>query len=321
MEGSPARSGPNPPALTRVYEDPHGYPDGVAYLDGQYLPMSQAKVSVLDWGLLHSDATYDTVHVWAGRFFRLDLHLDHFFDGLGRLRMDVGLTRDEAGEVLHNCVALSGHRSAYVEMICTRGASPVFSRDPREAVNRFMAFAVPYGSVANPEQMERGLHVAISDAVRIPPQSIDSRIKNYHWLDLVAGLYQAYDKGAETALLLDLHGHVAEGPGFNVFAVSRGVLTTPDRGVLPGITRRCVFDLCEELGLSAAAAALSVDALRAADEVFVTSTAGGIMPVSRLDGLPVGNGRVGPITRRLTEAYWHKHADPLWSSPVAYPAS
>lgn len=112
--------------------------------------------------------------------------------------MTVGLKRTAVSDVLHNCVALSGHRSAYVEMICTRGASPVFSRDPREAVNRFMAFAVPYGSVANPEQMERGLHVAISDSVRIPPQSIDSRIKNYHWLDLVDGLYQAYDKGADT---------------------------------------------------------------------------------------------------------------------------
>lgn len=209
-------------------------------------------------GFLHSDATYDTVHVWAGRFFRLDLHLDRFFDGVGRLRMTVGLTRTAVSDVLHNCVALSGHRSAYVEMICTRGASPVFSRDPRQAVNRFMAFAVPYGSVANPEQMKRGLHVAISDSVRIPPQSIDSRIKNYHWLDLVDGLYQAYDKGADTALLLDLDGRVAERPGFNVFAVSCGALTTPDRGVLPGITRRCVFDLCEELGLPESAAPLSV---------------------------------------------------------------
>lgn len=114
---------------------------------------------------------------------------------------------------------------------------------------------------------------------------------------------------------------MAEGPGFNVFAVSRGALTTPDRGVPPGITRRCVFDLCEELGLPVSAAPLSVEALRSADEVFITSTAGGIMPVSWLDGRPLGTGKVGPITRLLTEAYWRKHEDPSWSSPVDYPAS
>src|SRR5882757_8138550 len=263
------------PSVSDRHVDPHSYPDGIAFLDGQYLPMSQAKISVLDWGFLHSDATYDTVHVWNGRFFRLDLHLDRFFGGLEKLRMTIPLDRDGVTEILHNCVALSGHRAAYVEMLSTRGASPTFSRDPRQAVNRFMAFAVPFGSVANAEQLQRGLRVAISDKVRIPPASIDPAIKNYHWLDLVRGLYDAYDRGAETALILDFNGNVAEGPGFNVFCVKDGKLSTPAIGVLPGITRRTVFDLCGEEGLVAAAADVSVAALKAADEVFITSTAGG----------------------------------------------
>lgn len=319
MKASAGRSAA--PAVSSFHQDPHRYPQGVAYLDGQYLPMSQAKVSVLDWGFLHSDATYDTVHVWNGRFFRLDLHIERFFASMGRLRMDVGLTPERVAEILHRCVALSGHRSAYVEMICTRGASPTFSRDPREAANRFMAFAVPYGSVANAEQMDRGLHVAITDTVRIPPQSVDPAIKNYHWLDLVRGLYDAYDRGAETALVRDGNGNVAEGPGFNVFAVANGSLTTPDQGVLPGITRRCVFDLCREAGLPCAAGPLAPDALRAADEVFITSTAGGIMPVTTVDDAPVGDGRVGRITTRLKDAYWRKHEDPAWSAAVMYDAS
>lgn len=306
------------PSLSPVHEDPHTYPAGVAYLDGQYLPMSQAKVSVLDWGFLHSDATYDTAHVWNGRFFRLDLHVERFFAGMKRLRMDVGLAPEQVAHILHHCVALSGHSSAYVEMICTRGASPTFSRDPREAVNRFMAFAVPYGSVANAEQMKRGLHVAITSTVRIPPRSVDPTIKNYHWLDLIHGLYDAYDRGAETALVLDEDGNVAEGPGFNVFAVANGALMTPDRGVLPGITRRCVFELCREAGIPCSAGSLGTDTVRAADEVFVTSTAGGIMPVTRIDDRPVADGRVGPITTRLSEAYWLKHSDAAWSSAVTY---
>jgi len=306
------------PILSDHYVDPHAYPNGVAYLDGQYLPMSQAKVSVLDWGFLHSDATYDTVHVWDGRFFRLDLHLARFFSGLEKLRMTIPFDRDGVSEILHNCVALSGHRAAYVEMLCTRGASPTFSRDPRQAVNRFMAFAVPFGSLANAEQLRTGLRVAISDKVRIPPASIDPSIKNYHWLDLVRGLYDAYDRGADTALILDFDGNVAEGPGFNVFRVENGKLSTPAAGVLPGITRRTVFDLCAEVGISAAAMDVSMAALRTADEVFITSTAGGIMPVTIIDGAPVADGKVGAITQRLMRLYWQKHEDPAWSSAVSY---
>ncbi|MHA6684022.1 aminotransferase class IV [Mesorhizobium sp. A556] len=307
------------PAISSQHVDPHRYPDGIAFMDGQYLPMAQAKLSVLDFGFLHSDATYDTVHVWNGRFFRLDLHLDRFFAGLGKLRMSIPFDREQVAQILHDCVALSGHRAAYVEMLCTRGTSPTFSRDPREAVNRFMAFAIPLGSVANAEQMQRGLHVVISDRVRIPPASIDPTIKNYHWLDLVRGLYDAYDHGGETALILDFNGNVAEGPGFNVFAVKDGRLTTPAAGVLQGITRRTVFDLCAETGLWANAADLAVPALKQADEVFITSTAGGIMPVTRVDGAAIGDGKVGPITRHLTKLYWDKHADPDWSMPVRYP--
>ncbi|WP_435053501.1 aminotransferase class IV [Mesorhizobium caraganae] len=288
-------------------------------MDGQYLPISEAKISVLDWGFLHSDATYDTVHVWNGRFFRLNLHLDRFLRGVERLHMNLPYNREEITSILKNCVALSGHKSAYVEMICTRGSSPTFSRDPRQAENRFIAFAVPFGSVADKEQLERGLHVAISDIVRIPPQSVDPSIKNYHWLDLVRGLFNAYDMGAETALVLNMNGHIAEGPGFNVFLVKNGSLKTPALGVLPGITRRTVFDLCAESGLSASATDISRAEIKGADEVFITSTAGGIMPVTRIDDAVIGNGQVGPITRQLMDLYWQKHDDPAWSTVVAYP--
>lgn len=307
-----------PPTVEKHHIDRRRYPHGVAFMDGQYLPMSEAKISVLDWGLLHSDATYDTVHVWNDRFFRLDLHLDRFLGGVERLRMKLPYDREEITTILNNCVALSGHKSAYVEMISTRGSSPTFSRDPRQAENRFIAFAVPYGSVANKEQLERGLHVAISDTVRIPPKSVDPAIKNYHWLDLVNGLFDAYDKGAETALIVDTDGHIAEGPGFNVFLVKNGALRTPAFGVLPGITRWTVFDLCAETGLAVTAADISRSEIKGADEVFITSTAGGIMPVTRIDGAAIGKGDVGPVTRRLMHLYWQKHDDPVWSTAVVY---
>lgn len=301
------------------HDDQRRYPHGVAFMDGQYVRMPEAKISVLDWGLLHSDATYDTVHVWNGKFFRLDLHLDRFLRSVDRLRMKLAYDREQLASILNNCVALSEHKSACVMMICTRGSSPTFSRDPRQADNRFIAFAIPFGSVANKEQLERGLHVAISDTVRIPAKSVDPTIKNFHWLDLVRGLFDAYDKGAETALIVDTNGHIAEGPGFNVFLVKDGALRTPASGVLPGITRRTVFDLCAEIGLLVTTADVIRAELEGGDEVFITSTAGGIMPVTRIDDTVIGKAQAGPITRQIMDLYWTKHDNPSWSTAVVYP--
>lgn len=306
------------PQLTNRYLDPYRYPAGVAYMEGQYVPVSQARVSVLDYGFLHSDATYDTVHVCNGRFFRLDRHLDRFFGGLARLRLDPGRSREAIQEILCHCVALSGLRDAYVEMICTRGTSPEFSRDPRQAENRFLAFAVPYGAVASEAQLQSGLHLAIGSNIRIPARSVDSAIKNYHWLDLVQGLFDAYDREADNAILLNEAGHIAEGPGFNIFMLSAGALKTPARDVLAGITRETVFELCGDYDLTVTSTDITVAELLGCEEAFITSTAGGIMPVTRIDGQPIGSGRVGVVTRRLMDGYWEKHQDPDWTTLVRY---
>lgn len=294
------------------------FPPGIAFIDGRYTTMDQAKIPVLDWGFLRSDATYDVVHVWQGRFFRLDAHVERFLKSVEALRMTLPFGRAELERVLHSVVARAGFQEAYVEMVCTRGHSPSFSRDPRQARNRFFAFAIPFGWIASEEQRARGLDLHVAEIPRIAPESVNSTVKNYHWLDLVMGLYAAYDAGRENVVLTDGAGNVTEGPGFNLFAVKAGRVTTPGRGVLHGITRRTALELCAELGIPAEAAPLSVEALKASDEVFLTSTAGGPMPITRLDGRPVGDGRPGPVTAQVTELYWKKHADPAWTTAVDY---
>ena len=292
------------------------FPPGCAYVDGQFVPMSEAKISVLDWGLLRSDATYDVVHVWKNRFFRLDAHMDRFLASIDKLRMHLPFSRERLTAILAECVRRAGLEDAYVEMILTRGISPTFSRDPRDAVNTFIAFAIPFGAVANEEQQARGLDLHVSNIPRINPASVDPTVKNYHWLDLIAGLFEAYDAGRENVLLEDGTGHITEGPGFNVFAVKRGHVTTPAGGVLEGITRRTALALLAEMKIPAETALLGAGNLHTADEVFITSTAGGIMPVGQIDGVAVGDDVPGEITARLTELYWRKHADPAWSIAV-----
>jgi len=111
-------------------------------------------------------------------------------------------------------------------------------------------------------------------------------------------------------------GNVIEGPGFNLFVVKNGTITTPARGVLEGITRHTVIELCAELGIDVGKAPVPVDNLHNADEVFISSTAGGIMPITRIDDVTIGNGQPGPLTQQLTDLYWHKHSDPDWTTPI-----
>lgn len=294
---------------------------GCAYVDGQYLAPEDAKISIFDWGFLHSDATYDVAHVWQGRFFRLPDHLDRFFASMARLRLDPGRTRDEVRAVMHECVRRSGLREAYVEVLCTRGQPAPGSRDPRSCTNRFMAFAIPFVWIADPEKQARGIDLFISDVQRISPASVDPRVKNYHWLDMVSALFQAYDRGAETAVLVDAQGNVTEGPGFNVFALVDGTLVTPAAGVLEGISRRTVIELAREHSLPLREAPLPAADLRRADEVFLSSTGGGVIGISRVDGQPVGGraaGEFGPLTRSLQRAYWGLHEDRRYVETVAY---
>ena len=292
--------------------------DGVAFMDGAFVPIGQASIPITDWGFTRSDVTYDVVHVWDGAFFRLDDHLDRFEASCASLRLSPGLERDAMTRILMECVRRSGLREAYVEMLCTRGSPPPGSRDPRACENRFAAFAIPYVWVMSPEKQAVGGHLYISSIPRISPQSIDPTVKNFHWGDLTRGLFQAQDYGADTVVLVDAEGNVSEGPGFNVFSVTDGRVTTPQGTVLEGITRKTVRELCELSGIEFLQESISPQSLRDADEVFLSSTAGGIMPIIKVDERILSNGRPGPVSASLRELYWSKHAEGWHATPVNY---
>ncbi|MFC5607588.1 aminotransferase class IV [Variovorax soli] len=290
---------------------------GCAFADGAYVPLSEAKISLFDWGFTRSDATYDVATTWQGAFFRLDAHMDRFFASLEKMRLSIPYTRAELREVLHGCVRTAGLQDAYVAMACTRGVPPRGARDPRLAQNRFYAYALPYVWIASPEKQAAGIDLHISSRQRIAPASVDPTVKNYHWIDLVQSLFDAYDLGRDTSCVVDAEGCVTEGPGFNVFAVQGGVVHTADHGVLEGISRRTVIELCEKFGIPLRIAPLPVALLRGADEVFLSSSGGGVLPIGKVDGraLPTFP---GPVTRRLQEGYWALHEDPAYRDPVAY---
>ena len=167
------------------------------------------------------------------------------------------------------------------------------------------------------QQEEGGLHLIVSSVERISDRSVDPTVKNFHWGDLTRSLFEAFDAGPRHAVLVDRDGNVTEGAGFNIFVVRDGALATPERGVLLGITRKTVIELATEAGIAVRQGAVTAAEVRAADELFLTSTAGGVMPVTMIDGRPVGDGTPGKITTILRQSYWEAHDDPRYATPVA----
>lgn len=298
---------------------PSRFAAGAAYVDGRYMPVGEAAIPITDWGYRRSDVTYDVVGVRDGVFFRLDDHLARFRASMQSFRLEPAESDEEIKRILHRCVALAGFRDAYVAMDCLRGRPvPGQPYHPAFARNYIAAFALPWLSLLSPALMERGAHLAIVDTVRIPIHSVDPRAKNFHWADLTRGQFEARDRDADFCILLDEAGNVTEGPGFNVFTVRDGVIATPDDGILEGITRRSVIELCALMGIAIEVRPIPAGELRDADEIFLTTTAGGVMPATRIDGRILVNDRPGPVSRRIFESFWGKRAEGWHATPVDY---
>ena len=291
---------------------------GVAFIDDEFCPTQDAKISIFDMGFLLGDVTYDAVGVWKGSFFRLEDHLDRFERSLEGLHMNLAYDREQIREIAIECVRRSGLRESLVELVATRGATSDGRRDLRTCSNQFIAFAVPYVWLVKPEQIDKGTHVIVSSIPRIPAESIDPTIKNFNRLDFSRASFEAYEQGAEFAVLPDYEGNITEGLGYNVFTLFDGRLIAPDSGVLEGITCRTVMELCAETNVKAEYGKIKVDEFRSADEVFMASTGGGIMPITKVDDRVIGDGTPGPLTIRIKDLYWAWHDNPAYCTPVEY---
>ncbi|MDJ0866089.1 MAG: aminotransferase class IV [Myxococcota bacterium] len=302
---------------------PEAYGLGAAFAADRYVPLIEASVPLVDCGFMHADAVYDVVSVSRGAFFRLDQHQDRFALSCEAIRLANPMSREQEAEILHRIVALSGLQDAYVWWAVTRGLPPLGRSDmidPAKFEPRFYAFASPFVWVADDDQRARGLDLVLSrERVRISPRAVDPTAKNFHWLDMQMALFEAGDRGGEWALLPDEDGYLTEATGANVWVVRDGMALTPDSGCLLGITRQSVFDLCAELGVGAKATRIHRDELRDADEVFLTTTAGSIMPARSLDGEPIG-GHAGPgeISVALHNRYWERRWEGWDATPVRY---
>ncbi|KAJ5170002.1 Aminotransferase class IV [Penicillium coprophilum] len=304
---------------TALAANTHPFAKGVAWVEGELTPLHEARIPILDQGFMHSDLTYDVPSVWDGRFFRLDDHITRLENSCTKIRMQLPLPREEVKRILVDMVAQSGIRDAFVEIIVTRGLKGVRGARPGDIVNRIYMFIQPYVWCMEPEVQPTGGSAIIARTVRrVPPGCIDPTVKNLQWGDLVRGLFEAADRGAEYPFLTDGDTNLTEGSGFNIVLIKDNVLYTPARGVLEGVTRRSVIDVARASGLEIKVELVPVQMAYDADEIFMCTTAGGIMPITSLDGNPVKDGKVGPVTKKIWDGYWAIHYDDAYSFPITY---
>ena len=310
------------PEHQRLPYDPN-YAFGSAFVADHFCPILEAAIPIFDCGFMHADAVYDVVSVSRASFFRLEQHQERFGRSCDAIRVRNPFGREREAEILNELVARAGLRDAYVWWTVTRGIPPMGRNEMVDAGtfnNRFYGFAIPFVFLFDDDQRARGVDLIVSrDRIRISPRAVDPKAKNFCWLDMQMALFEAGDRGAEWAVLTDEDGFLAEATGANIFAVVGGAVVTPDTGCLEGITRQSVFDLCDELGLSAKATRIHADELRSAEEVFMTTTAGSVMPVRSVDGELVGD-RDGPgeVSIRLHNLYWEKRWAGWDATPVRY---
>lgn len=284
------------------------YEKGSAFTQGTYRPIGQGMVPIQDMGFIHADAAYDVVSASAGYIFRMEDHIKRFNASCEKFALENPYSDDETIEILNNLVKLTGVKDAYIWWAVTRGEMDAADRSAMTFDYQFYAFVTPYSFILDDETRIRGGNLQISEAfVRISPRAVDPTAKNFHWMDMKLSLFEALMQGADWSVLTDEDGNLTEAPGSNIFLIKNGVIKTPASGCLEGITRQTVFDLADELGVPWEVTTLSTQELIDADEAFLTSTAGGIMPASHVNGQPLG-GKNGPgdLSTQLHNLYWDK---------------
>jgi branched-chain amino acid aminotransferase len=276
----------------------------ILYINGEYLPLSQASISPLDQGFLLGDGVFDVVSAWKGVIFKLDEHLDRFFDSMLAACLDPGWTREQWKEIIIETVRRNKLDDATIRFIVTRGTPKEVVADPRNFDATIIVWVAPYIFLADEEKRKQGVRLMISSTRGFPSDSLDPRYKCLDRLHSQLIRLEALSAGYDDAIWLDHGGNVSEAAASNIFVVKNGIVYTPSTGILRGVTRQTFINLTIEAGYQCEETVLTPFDLYAADEVFTTSTAGGALAVSEIAGRQIRGSVPGPVTSRLDKDYW-----------------
>jgi branched-chain amino acid aminotransferase len=274
------------------------------WIDGTVVAPEEARISVLDHGFLYGDGVFEGIRALGRRVYKLEQHLARFEHSARALALELPGGRDGARAAVLAALRALGQDEAYVRLIATRGDGPL-GVDPTTCKTPRLICIADSLRLFSPEKAAAGIDLVTASVRRPPADVLDPRVKSLNYLNNAMARLEARQRGADEALLLNRAGMVAEASAANVFAVLDGTLATPlpSDGALAGLTRAGVLELAGELGLAAGERTLGRYDLLAAEEVFLTGSGAGVVPVRSLDGRAIGAGAPGPITRRIATAF------------------
>lgn len=272
-------------------------------VDGRITPPEEAVIRVLDRGFLYGDSVYEVLWWHLGVLIQQQEHFERLRESGRRVYMDIDVSDEDLMRAVERTCDAAGvgpEEDAYVRLVVTRGSGSLgleFAARERQTV----VVVVAPARTPTRERWERGLRAAVVHRRRNPRDALDPRAKTGNYLNNVLALHEARLAGADDAIMLNEAGEVAEATTSNVYLMQDGRLVTPplEAGILKGTSRTRILALCQAHDVESLEKAVPLDDLYAADEVFVSSSVRGILPIVEIDGRPIGNGRPGPWARSL----------------------
>jgi branched-chain amino acid aminotransferase len=274
------------------------------WIDGQLVDESEAKVSVFDHGLLYGDGVFEGIRMYHNRIFKLREHIERLFWSAKALLLEIPMTPEELTRACVETCQANGLRDGYIRLLVTRGKGTL-GLDPRRCPKPSVIIIAATIQLYPEKYYREGLTIVTVPTTRNVVNSVNPAIKSLNYLNNILARIEANNANVEEAILLNSEGFVAECTGDNVFIVHKGRLMTPplSAGALYGITRGTVIDCAREMGLPVAEPNLTRYDVYIADEMFLTGTAAEMVPVVKVDGRVIGDGKPGPVTARLMEAF------------------
>jgi branched-chain amino acid aminotransferase len=277
------------------------------WIDGKLTDKADAKISVYDHGLLYGDGVFEGIRVYAGRIFKLEQHLTRLWDSAKTLRLNIPYTREETIAAMDQTIKANNFTDCYIRLVVTRGVG-YLGLNPAKCARPTMFVIADTIEMYPKDVYEKGMAVITASVIRNHPNAISPRVKSLNYLNNILARIEAADAGVSEAIMLNHEGNVAECSADNIFIVKSGHVLTPTTtdGILEGITRNAILDLCAKLNIPRHEKTLQRHDLYIADECFLTGSAAEVVPITKIDNRIIGNGQPGPITKKLHDAF-HRH--------------
>ncbi len=281
------------------------------YIDGQYYPKSEAKISVYDHGFLYGDGVFEGIRAYDGLVFKLKEHVDRLYRSAHAITLTIPMSKEDMIKAVVETLRTNKLKDSYIRLVVSRGVGDL-GLDPRKCPKPTIIIITDQISIRAGNASETGVTTMFSWVRRNPVDATTHEIKSLNYLNSILAKIEANACGVDEAICLKSDGCIAEGVGENVFIVKNGELFTPptSTGALAGITAEMVTKICEKLQLKLTTADLTPFMLFTADEAFFTGTAMEVIPIREVNKRQIGNGKPGPITKKLIAEFQKVIVDP-----------